>query len=79
MLPEHKDLGMKSTSNKITALTDIDENLSITICANGYSLEVNGKNTQDDWVNVKYVVSSFDALVDLVTEVDQRCKSSRGF
>ena len=29
MLPEHKDLGMKSTSNKITALTDIDENRTI--------------------------------------------------
>ena len=70
---------MKNTSNKITALTDIDENISIVICANGYSLEVSGKNAKDDWVSVRYVVSSFDSLLEMLTEVDQRCRTSRGY
>ena len=71
--------GMKTNTHKITALTAIEENLSITICANGYSLEVSGKDAKDDWINAKYVVSTFDSLIDLVTEIDQRCKASRGF
>jgi hypothetical protein len=42
-------------------------------------LEVNGKTAQDDWLAVKYVVKTFDELIDLVTEIDQRCRQDRGF
>jgi len=70
---------MNNDSNKIKALATIEENMAITVCANGYWLEVNGKTAQDEWLAVKYVVKTFDELIDLVTEIDQRCRQDRGF
>jgi trehalose-6-phosphate synthase len=70
---------MTTNSNKITVLTQLEDYLTINICANGYYLEINGKNSDDEWTPVKYVVKTFDDLIDLVTEIDQRCRQSRGF
>jgi len=70
---------MNNDSNKIKALATIEENVAITICANGYSLEINGKTAKDDWLTVKYVVKTYDEFIDLITEIDQRCRQARGF
>jgi hypothetical protein len=65
----------KSKTHKITALTAIEEVLSITIHSNGYSLEVNDKDIKNDGINANYVMSTHENMIDLIAEVDQKGKA----
>lgn len=43
-------------------LTKVNDNFSVTMCENGYVVEISGEDSNDNWISTKIV---FDGLVDL--------------
>ena len=58
---------------KVTKVSDkifrMGENFTINIYDNGFMVDASGKDSKDDWVSAKIMVSSVDELVALVREV----------
>jgi hypothetical protein len=58
---------------KVTKLSDkifrMGENFTINIYDNGFMVDASGKDSKDDWVSAKIMVSSVDELVALVREI----------
>ena len=43
-------------------LTKVNDNFSVTMCENGYVVEISGEDSDDNWITTKII---FDGLVDL--------------
>lgn len=59
--------------SKAVKITDkfqkVNESYTITNCDNGYMVEMSGQDTEDNWINVKYIVSSIDDLKQMVCDL----------
>jgi len=56
---------IKTISNK---LETVAESFTVYMYDNGYMIEVNGKNNEDDWVSAKIMCSTVEELTALVHE-----------
>jgi hypothetical protein len=50
---------------------------SITQCSNGYILDINCQDKNDDYLNIKHLVLKHEELVDVLIEVDQAIRQQR--
>lgn len=56
---------------KITdKLIKVDNTFTVNKYDNGYMVEIGGRNSADDWANVKIICNSLDDVVALLTEYD---------
>ena len=61
--------GEKKMAKISDKLTKVNENyFTINMYDNGYMIEVNGRDDNDDWKTAKIIVSSVDELLALVKE-----------
>lgn len=50
--------------------TKREDEFTVTICSNGYYVELKGRDSNDDWINERYICSKFDELVDSILEFE---------
>jgi hypothetical protein len=66
-------------NNAMKALVRVDDSFSVVMCANGYVIEVNGRDATGDWVAVKFVVDTPENLFHFIKEVQESCTQARGY
>jgi hypothetical protein len=47
----------------------VKDNYSITNCQNGYVVDVSGQNSEENWINAKFVFRAVDELKDVVQDL----------
>lgn len=56
---------------KITdKLVKVDNTFTVNKYDNGYMVEIGGRNSGDDWANVKIICNTLDDVVALLNEYD---------
>ena len=61
---------MAKTVSKISdKLVKVSESFTINMYDNGFMIEVDGQDANDDWKNVKIIVQELDSLIALIKEV----------
>lgn len=61
----------KKTITKVTdKLTKVSECVNIYFYDNAYMVEVTGRDTSDDWSNIKLVCKDMDEVVKVLLEVE---------
>jgi hypothetical protein len=48
----------------------INDNLTITLCENGYVAEISGNDSNDDWISSKIVFNELKDLTVFIKELD---------
>jgi hypothetical protein len=48
----------------------VNDSFEITLCENGYIVNISGRTDTDDWVNKKIVCTTLEELFDLITDID---------
>lgn len=56
---------MKTISEK---LAKVNETFTVNMYDNGYMFEIGGRDSENEWRNVKLIVSSTKELFELITE-----------
>ena len=56
---------VKTLSDK---LSKVNENFTIYMYDNGFMIEINGRDADDEWATAKIMVNSVDDLIGLVRE-----------
>jgi len=56
---------LKTISEK---LTKVNDSFSVNMYDNGFMLEIGGRNTENDYKNVKLMCSTLDQLLTTITE-----------
>lgn len=51
-------------------LTKVDETLTVYRYDNGFMVEINGRDKEDDWLTVKLLATSLDEVFALITEAN---------
>ena len=54
----------------IGKLVKIDREYTVTICDNGYTLSANGRDSEDNWVNSRFVCTTEEELFDLAGKLN---------
>lgn len=54
-------------SNKLKKISD---SFNVTLFDNGYSIEVSGRDDEDDWANCKIICSTIEELVELIKDIN---------
>ena len=49
-------------------LNKVDEDMTIRMYDNGYLFEISGRDSNDDWSNVKILCRDLSQVIELVTE-----------
>lgn len=58
------------TQTTISSLLDkASDSFTVNLCANGYVLEISGRNEEGDWRNAKVVCRTESELFDLIREI----------
>jgi hypothetical protein len=55
-------------------LTKVSESFTVNMYDNGYMIEVNGVDSNDDWDRCKIVCSSLEEVVELIKEINNMPK-----
>ncbi len=50
-------------------LAKINDNFTVTICHNGFLVEVNGQDFKSDWMTMKVVLTSMTELMNLLARL----------
>jgi len=59
-----------TTKIKLTnQFVSINDNYTVTHCANGFVIEVSGKDLKDDYISRKFVVISIDELKEVIQDL----------
>ena len=62
----------KSPKKTVKTLSDklikVNENFTIYMYDNGFMIEINGRDADDEWATAKIMVNSVDDLIGLVRE-----------
>jgi hypothetical protein len=66
----------KGISKVAEKLTKVGECVNVYFYDNAYMVEVNGRNSDDDWANVKLVCRDLNEVQTLLEEVDSLPKDS---
>lgn len=60
---------MKIEQKIAAAFSKVSENYTVTMCLNGYVIEVNGQDTTGEWVTHRLVINRLDELIDAVKDL----------
>jgi hypothetical protein len=60
---------MKIEQQIATAFRKVSESYTVTMCLNGYVIEVNGQDANDEWVTQRLIVNSVEELTDAVHDL----------
>lgn len=59
--------------NEVKILTDnlakVNDNFSVNMFLNGFSIEITGNDHKDEWKTVKIVASDLDTLVEILKKI----------
>lgn len=59
-----------------TKIVKVNDTYSVTMCANGYVVEISGRNADDAWCSTKLICTSISELYDLILEIDKMDKET---
>lgn len=62
-----------SINTKIVKVNDV---YSVTMCANGYVVEITGRDAQENWSTSKLICTSMAELIELLGEIDSMDKEN---
>ena len=48
----------------------VNDSFEVTLCENGYIVNISGRTDADDWINKKIVCTTLEELFVLITTVD---------
>ena len=54
----------------IGKLVKVDREYTVTICDNGYTLVISGRDREDNWANARIVCIEMDELIDLMKQIN---------
>lgn len=57
---------MPANHNISKKLTKINESIGLTLCENGFMVEVSGNDKEDNYKPMKIIVNDQDELIDLI-------------
>ena len=60
---------MTKQNNLIDHSAKVNDNYSIANCQNGYMVDVLGQNSEENWINAKFVFKTVDELNDVVQDL----------
>ncbi len=59
--------------NEVKLLTDtlakVNDNFTVNLFMNGFTIEINGHNQKDEWKSVKIIANDLDTLVDIIKKI----------
>ena len=58
-------------NDMIANIAQIDERIEIYKYSNGYMVELNGKDTEDEYITQKLICNSIEDVLQLITDVDK--------
>ena len=58
-------------NDMIANIAQIDERIEIYKYSNGYMVELNGKDTEDEYITQKLICTSIEDVLQLITDVDK--------
>lgn len=62
-----------SINTKIVKVNDV---YSVTMCANGYVVEITGRDAQENWSTSKLICTSMAELIELLGEINSMDKEN---
>lgn len=62
-----------SINTKIVKVNDV---YSVTMCANGYVVEITGRDVQENWSTSKLICTSMAELIELLGEINSMDKEN---
>lgn len=65
---------MSKKNEYLQLFQSVEDNIRLTVCANGFYVEISGKDRQDEWFTGKYILGTLDDLTDFVKEVQTKPK-----
>jgi hypothetical protein len=70
-MPFFKGIDMKIADK----LEKVGEDISIKMYDNGFMVEISGRDSDDDWADVKIVCNTLDEVKDLISEASEMPRS----
>jgi hypothetical protein len=67
--PTTRDPDMTKQNKLIDHFAKVNDNYSITNCQNGYMVDVSGQDSEENWINAKFVFKTIDELKDVVQDL----------
>ena len=58
-------------NDMIANIAQIDERIEIYKYSNGYMVELNGKDTEDEYITQKLICNSIEDVLQLIKDVDK--------
>jgi hypothetical protein len=59
-----------------TKIVKVNDSYSVTMCANGYVVEITGRDSQENWSTAKIICTSMAELITLLGEIDSMDKEN---
>jgi hypothetical protein len=63
-------------NNMFGDLVKVSESFTISMCYNGYVLEVSGRDEEGDWKTLKIIVVDIENLIETIKELDKMEKDN---
>lgn len=60
---------MTKQSKLIDHYAKVNDSYNITNCQNGYIVDVSGQDSEENWINAKFVFKTIDELKDVVQDL----------
>ncbi len=64
-----RDQDMTKQNKLIDHFAKVNDNYTITNCQNGYMVDVSGQDSEENWINAKFVFKTNDELKDVVQDL----------
>jgi hypothetical protein len=60
---------MTKQNKLIDHFAKVNDNYTITNCQNGYMVDASGQDSEENWINAKFVFKTIDELKDVVQDL----------
>lgn len=60
---------MTKQAKIIDLFTKVNDNYTVTNCHNGFVVDVSGQDSNENWINAKFVFKTMDELKDAVQDL----------
>lgn len=57
---------MTEKTKLIDIFNKINDNYNVTICNNGFIVDISGRDSTDEWITGKFVVNTIDELKEVI-------------
>jgi len=59
-----------------TKIAKVNDSYSVTMCANGYVVEISGRDANENWSTAKIICTTMAELITLLGEIDSMDKEN---